>query len=268
MNNIAFLGGGNIATAIIGGLLNTGYAGTDISVADPDQKQCRKLSQMGVSIASTNSQAAQNADVILICVKPDQVEIAATAIVPLRPDQLVISVAAGINTTSLKQWLGSANLVRCMPNTPALVETGATGLHANEYVNDEQHDLAENIMRSVGITVWVQDEDELNAVTAISGSGPAYFFLLMEAMEASAKSLGLSDDVARILIEQTALGAAKIALESGESPSELRQRVTSPNGTTEQALNTFANGDFNGLVERALKSAHDRSISLSEELGA
>ena len=147
------------------------------------------------------------------------------------------------------------------------VQTGATGLHANQNVSDEQHDLAENIMRSVGISVWVEKEGELDAVTAVSGSGPAYFFLLMEAMEKSALELGLTEHTARLLIEQTALGAAKIALESSDSPAELRARVTSPGGTTEQAINTFNQGDLSGLVNKAMQAANGRSIELAKELG-
>lgn len=182
---------------------------------------------------------------------------------------LVVSIAAGINQASLATWLGEATaIVRCMPNTPALVQTGATGIHANQNVSSEQRDLAENIMRSVGITVWVDKETELDAVTAVSGSGPAYFFLLMEAMEKSAIELGLSERTAQLLIEQTALGAARIALESTESPGELRTRVTSPGGTTEQALKTFEQGGFTELVKQALQAANDRSVTLAQELGA
>lgn len=182
---------------------------------------------------------------------------------------LIVSIAAGINQTNLSKWLGEkAAIVRCMPNTPALVKTGASGLHANANVSAEQRDLAENIMRSVGILVWVEKESEIDAVTAVSGSGPAYFFLLMEAMEKAAVDLGLSKHTAQLLIEQTALGAAKIALESNESPGELRARVTSPGGTTEQAIKTFNEGNFSALVKQAIQAAHDRSISLSKELGA
>ena len=183
-------------------------------------------------------------------------------------DVLVVSIAAGISQDSLAEWLGNdMAIVRCMPNTPALVRTGATGLHANSRVNAEQKDLAENILRSVGIALWVDHESELDAVTAVSGSGPAYYFLLMEAMEQTALELGLSESTARLLIQQTALGAAKIALESHETPSELRQRVTSPGGTTQQAIKTFEEGGFSQLVSKALHAARDRSIEMSKELG-
>jgi pyrroline-5-carboxylate reductase len=152
-----------------------------------------------------------------------------------------------------------------MPNTPALVLTGATALHANSNVNAKQRNLAETILRSVGIALWVDHESELDAVTAVSGSGPAYYFLLMEAMEKTALELGLSAKTARLLIQQTALGAAKIALESAESPEKLRQRVTSPGGTTQQAIDTFTQGGFTELVSKALHAARDRSIEMSKQ---
>jgi len=155
-----------------------------------------------------------------------------------------------------------------MPNTPALVQTGATALHANANVDDEQKDLAENILRAVGLALWVNDENQLDAVTAVSGSGPAYFFLLMEAMEKAALELGLDERSARLLIQQTALGAAKIALESAESPAQLRARVTSPGGTTQQAIETFMQNGFVELVAKALHAANDRSIEMSKQLGA
>jgi pyrroline-5-carboxylate reductase len=179
---------------------------------------------------------------------------------------LVVSIAAGISQQSLSQWLGNnIAIVRCMPNTPALVLTGATALHANAQVTAEQHDLAENIMRSVGIALWVNDESELDVVTAVSGSGPAYYFLLMEAMEKAAIEMGMNEVTARLLVQQTALGAAKIALESSESPEQLRKRVTSPGGTTQQALETFEEGGFTPLVSKALHAARDRSIEMSKQ---
>jgi pyrroline-5-carboxylate reductase len=155
-----------------------------------------------------------------------------------------------------------------MPNTPALVLTGATALHANYNISEEQKDLAENILRAVGLTLWVTDEAQLDAVTAVSGSGPAYYFLLMEAMEKAALELGLDERAARLLIQQTALGAAKIALESSESPKQLRERVTSPGGTTQQAIETFQQHGFEALVSKAMLAARDRSIEMSKQLGA
>ena len=180
----------------------------------------------------------------------------------------MVSIAAGITQKSLSTWLGeNVAIVRCMPNTPALVLTGATGLHANDNVNEEQRDLAENILRSVGVCLWLDEENQLDVVTAVSGSGPAYYFLLMEAMEKAALELGMAERTARLLVQQTALGAAKIALESAESPELLRKRVTSPGGTTERAIETFVKGGFTELVAKAIHAARDRSIEMSEQLG-
>ncbi|MCK5355332.1 MAG: pyrroline-5-carboxylate reductase, partial [Methyloprofundus sp.] len=225
---------------------------------------------MHINTSANNDALIAEVDVVVLAVKPQTIAaVIKDSIASFNQSSaLVVSIAAGINQQSLSKWLGKDKaIVRCMPNTPALVQTGATGLHANQNVTDEQHDLAENIMRSVGISVWVEKETELDAVTAVSGSGPAYFFLLMEAMEKSALELGLTEHTARLLIEQTALGAAKIALESSESPGELRARVTSPGGTTEQAIKTFNQGDLTGLVSKALQAAHERSIELAKELG-
>ena len=270
--NIGFIGGGNMANSLISGLIASGHSANQIWVADSDQEKLSILAtSMHVNTAATNDALIAEVDVVVLAVKPQV--IAAVIKDSLasfnKADVLLVSIAAGINQQSLSKWLGADKaIVRCMPNTPALVQTGATGLHANQNVTEEQHDLAENIMRSVGISVWVENESELDAVTAVSGSGPAYFFLLMEAMEKSALELGLSQRTAQLLIEQTALGAARIALESTESPGELRNRVTSPGGTTEQAIKTFEQGGFTELVKKALQAANDRSISLSKELGA
>ena len=269
---IGFIGGGNMANSLISGLIASGHSAQQIWVSEPDQKKLSSLaSSMNINTSATNDALISEVDVVVLAVKPQAI----AAVIKDSIDSfnkaniLLVSIAAGINQRSLSKWLGADKaIVRCMPNTPALVQTGATGLHANQNVTEEQHDLAENIMRSVGIAVWVDKESELDAVTAVSGSGPAYFFLLMEAMEKSALDLGLSQHTAQLLIEQTALGAARIALESTESPGELRNRVTSPGGTTEQAIKTFEQGGFTDLVKKALQAANDRSISLSRELGA
>ena len=269
---IGFIGGGNMANSLISGLIASGHSAQQIWVSDPDHKKLSSLaSSMSINTSATNDALISEVDVVVLAVKPQAI----AAVIKDSIDSfnkaniLLVSIAAGINQRSLSKWLGADKaIVRCMPNTPALVQTGATGLHANQNVTEEQHDLAENIMRSVGISVWVDKESELDAVTAVSGSGPAYFFLLMEAMEKSAIELGLSQHTAQLLIEQTALGAARIALESTESPGELRSRVTSPGGTTEQAIKTFEQGGFTDLVKKALQAANHRSISLSKELGA
>ncbi len=269
---IGFIGGGNMANSLISGLIASGHSAQQIWVADSDQEKLSSLAtSMHINTSATNDALIAEVDVVVLAVKPQAIAAVIKSSIGSfnKANVLLVSIAAGINQASLSKWLGADKaIVRCMPNTPALVQTGATGLHANKNVTEEQHDLAENIMRSVGISVWVENESELDAVTAVSGSGPAYFFLLMEAMEKSALELGLSRHTAQLLIEQTALGAARIALESTESPEELRHRVTSPGGTTEQAIITFEQGAFTELVRNALQAANDRSISLSKELGA
>ncbi|MDQ7089179.1 MAG: pyrroline-5-carboxylate reductase [Methylococcales bacterium] len=269
--NIGFIGGGNMASSLINGLIASGHSPQQIWVADVNPDTLQQLaSTLNVNISNDNETVINEVDVVVFAVKPQVLRsVAETITTPLQTKQpLVISIAAGINQQSLSQWVGdNMAIVRCMPNTPALVLTGATALHANSNVNNEQKSLAENILRAVGLSLWVDDEAELDAVTAISGSGPAYYFLLMEAMEKTAQALGLSQKTARLLIQQTALGAAKIALESDESPEQLRQRVTSPGGTTQKAIEIFEAGNFSELVSKALHAAKERSIELSKELG-
>jgi len=269
--NIGFIGGGNMATSLIKGLISSGHSEQQIWVADSNQEKLSSLAtSLHVNTSATNDILIADVDVVVLAVKPQAIAqvIADSKAVFDKADVLIVSIAAGINQTSLSTWLGSDKaIVRCMPNTPSLVQTGATGIHANANVSGEQRDLAENIMRSVGISIWVEEETEIDAVTAVSGSGPAYFFLLMEAMEVAAIELGLTQKTARLLIEQTALGASKMALEADESPNELRRKVTSPGGTTEQAINTFNENGFIELVNKALKAANDRSVALANELG-
>ncbi len=269
--NIGFIGGGNMATSLIRGLCASGHAPAQIWVSDVNTETLHTLSEtLNVNISVSNAAVIDEVDVVVLAVKPQILKSVAQelAVSLQQKKRLVVSIAAGINQASLQQWLGdNIAIVRCMPNTPALVLTGATALHANANVDDEQRDLAENILRAVGISLWVDKEAELDAVTAVSGSGPAYYFLLMEAMEQAAIEMGLSQTAARLLIQQTALGAAKIALESSESPEQLRQRVTSPGGTTQRAIETFQQGAFNQLVSQALHAAKNRSIEMSEQLG-
>jgi pyrroline-5-carboxylate reductase len=268
--HIGFIGGGNMAASLISGLISSGHTPTLLSVADVDSVTLAKLAHnFQIQTTVNNADIVAAADVIVLAVKPQVMASVARELAPLLAAKpaLIISIAAGINQHSLSRWLGAeCAIVRCMPNTPALVQTGATALHANAQVNTAQRNLAESIMRAVGLSLWVSNESLLDAVTATSGSGPAYFFLLMEAMESAAINLGLDAATARLLVQQTALGAAKIALESSEAPAELRQRVTSPGGTTEQAINTFQSGGFTDLVSHALQAAHARSISLSQQL--
>jgi pyrroline-5-carboxylate reductase len=265
---IGFIGGGNMASSLLNGLIASGHSPRQLWVSDINQETLQSLAtNLGVNISVSNDEVINNADVVVFSVKPQVLEgVAKNAAALIQQKQnLVVSIAAGISQKSLSRWLGSeAAIVRCMPNTPALVLTGATALHANDKVSAEQRDLAENIMRSVGIALWLENEAEMDAVTAVSGSGPAYFFLLMEAMEKAAVDLGLSLETARLLVQQTALGAAKIALESSESPEQLRKRVTSPGGTTEQAIETFQQGGFTELVSKAVQAAQNRSIEMSK----
>jgi pyrroline-5-carboxylate reductase len=251
------------------GLIASGHSAQHIWVSDVNSDTLKALSEnLNVNTSVNNDDIINAVDVVVLAVKPQVLSSVAKSVAGLiqQKKSLVVSIAAGIGQNSLSQWLGEDTpIVRCMPNTPALVLTGATALHANSQVSPEQHDLAENIMRSVGIALWVKDESELDAVTAVSGSGPAYYFLLMEAMEKAALELGLNEVTARLLVQQTALGAAKIALESSESPEQLRKRVTSPGGTTQRAIETFEQGGFSELVLKALHAARDRSIEMSKQ---
>ena len=270
-STIGFIGGGNMATSLISGLIASGHEPQRIWVSDTNAETLQHhAQQLGVRVSQDNQAVVEAVDVVVIAVKPQvlkQVVQPLAATIQQR-QVLVVSVAAGINQESLARWLGDpVAIVRCMPNTPALVLTGATALHANSKVTTLQKDLAENILRAVGLALWVEEETQLDAVTAVSGSGPAYYFLLMEAMEKAALELGLDERSARLLIQQTALGAAKIALESSESPTVLRERVTSPNGTTQKAIETFQANGFEDIVSKALHAARDRSIEMSKELG-
>jgi pyrroline-5-carboxylate reductase len=268
-NKIGFIGGGNMASSLMSGLIASGHPAEQLWVSDINADTLSNLAAtLNVHTSMSNDEVINEVDVIVLAVKPQMLaEVAKNAAAMVQQKKsLIVSIAAGINQNSLSQWLGiDTAIVRCMPNTPALVLTGATALHANRNVNTKQRNLAETILRSVGIALWVDNESELDAVTAVSGSGPAYYFLLMEAMEKTALELGLSAKTARLLIQQTALGAAKIALESAESPEQLRQRVTSPGGTTQQAIDTFTQGGFTELVSKALHAARDRSIEMSKQ---
>lgn len=263
--SLAFIGAGNIARAIIGGLIATGFEPTRIVAADPSSEQLASL-PADVRRAANNGEAAAAADVVVLCVKPDVVRDVCKDIrgqVGVN-NALVISVAAGVTTATIAGSLGDSNaIVRCMPNTPALVREGMTGLFANEHVGPDQYDVAEAVLGAVGKVHWFEDEGLLDAVTAVSGSGPAYFFLVMEAMQAAARKLGLDDDAARDLVLQTALGAARIAIESDDDIATLRARVTSPGGTTEAAIDSLLAAGLPGDFERAIDAARQRSVALS-----
>lgn len=267
---IAFIGAGNMAGALIGGLLADGTPAENIIATDPDGEKCRLLSEStGIRTTQDNAEAAVEADVVVLAVKPQILQNVAEALAATvqQHKPLVLSIAAGILCRTLDRWLGGdVALVRAMPNTPAMVQSGATGLYATPSVSEEGKAKAESVMRAVGVTQWVDDEGLIDAVTAVSGSGPAYYFLVMEAMENAAAQLGLPRETARLLTLQTALGAARMAMESSEDPATLRTRVTSPGGTTEQAILSFQGDDIQAMFERALGAARDRSIELSSQL--
>ena len=269
IQKIGFIGGGNMASSLLSGLIASGHSPQHLWVSDINPETLATLAKnLNVNTSASNEELINAVDVVVLAVKPQALSsVAKSAAILIRQKKsLVVSIAAGISQHSLSQWLGADTaIVRCMPNTPALVLTGATALYANVQVTPEQRNLAENIMRAVGIALWVNEESELDAVTAVSGSGPAYYFLLMEAMEKAALELGLNEVTARLLVQQTALGAAKIGLESSESPEQLRKRVTSPGGTTQKAIETFEQGGFTELVSKALHAARDRSIEMSKE---
>jgi pyrroline-5-carboxylate reductase len=267
---LAFIGAGNMARAIIGGLLSNGYPAEKIWASEPNIERLSDLAKLGLNTTDDNSLAVKSSEIVILAVKPQVLKTVSLDIAETvqQHKPLIISVAAGIMSTSMNQWLGgNTAIVRCMPNTPALVQTGANGLYANDQVSPEQRLQAETILNATGITLWVEQESQLDAVTAVSGSGPAYFFLVMESMIAAGKNLGLTEETATQLTLQTALGAAKMAQSSDVSPAELRRRVTSPNGTTEQAILCFNEGGLPQLFDRALKACNDRSVELAEELG-
>lgn len=264
---ITFIGAGNMARSLIIGLLQD-KANVLLRVADPDPQQLDAIRQHWPDVQATqdNTEALQGADVVVLAVKPQVMREVLEPLADLaqRTRPLVISIAAGIREAALNQWLGgNLPIVRCMPNTPALVQTGATGLVANAQVSQAQRNLAESILRAVGITVWFAEEASIDSVTAVSGSGPAYFFLVMEAMQAAAQNLGMSAEDAQLLVVQTALGAARLALESGEPAAELRRKVTSKGGTTEAALKVLNDGGLPALFEQALQAAAQRSRELA-----
>lgn len=268
--NITFIGAGNMASSIIGGLIAKGYEASSITASDPYDASLTKLKEIAaVNTTSDNNQAIANADIVVLAVKPQTMKSVLQGIAAAAQTKkpLIISIAAGITSDSIDQWLGdNMSIVRCMPNTPSLVQTGATALHANSLVNEQQRQHADNILAAVGTVLWVEKESALDAVTAVSGSGPAYYFLVMEAMQAAGEALGLSSEQAKQLTLQTALGAAKIAQASDVDAAELRQRVCSPGGTTIEAINVFEQEGLRDTFMRAMIACKDRSEQLAEEL--
>ncbi len=269
VKKIAFIGGGNMAGALIGGLIQRGLSRDRITVADPDRLQLDRLAiAQGVAAASSNAMAVQGAEAVILAVKPQHMRAVALNLAPhlAQGQPLVMSVAAGIPHAALTRWLGSrVPVIRTMPNRPALNGVGATGLYAPPGLSDAHRALTEGIFGAVGITVWVERESQMDTVTALSGSGPAYFFLLMEALEAAAAERGLPADIARRLTLATAFGAAQMARDSLDSPAALREQVTSKGGTTAAALEVFGAADLRAIVRSALTAAERRSAELAGE---
>ncbi|POF40831.1 pyrroline-5-carboxylate reductase [Pseudomonas laurylsulfativorans] len=266
---IAFIGAGNMAASLIGGLRAKGLEAAQIRASDPgEETRARVTAEHGIETFADNAQAIDGADVVVLAVKPQAMKAVCEALRPsLKPGQLVVSIAAGITCASMNNWLGAQPIVRCMPNTPALLRQGVSGLFATAEVTAEQRQQAQELLSAVGIALWLNEEQQLDAVTAVSGSGPAYFFLLIEAMTAAGVKLGLPADIAAQLTLQTALGAAHMAVASDVDAAELRRRVTSPAGTTEAAIKSFQANGFEALVEKALGAAAHRSAEMAEQLG-
>lgn len=269
---IGFIGGGNMARSLVGGLAERGHSGAALHVYDINPEHSRALSaDFGATVSASAEAVVTDCDVVILAVKPQHMQ---SALAPLgdalsTPAPLLVSIAAGIRTPTLQRWLGRpCPLVRCMPNTPALVHCGATVMYATDACSNAHRELAEAILGAVGISAWVDEESALDAVTAVSGSGPAYFFLFQELLLAAARDNGLDDELAAALVRQTALGAARMVAEAGEDPATLRARVTSPGGTTEQALRVFTEGRLGDLVNRAVEAARKRSEELADELDA
>lgn len=266
---ISFLGGGNMATALIGGLLKQGFLAADIQVVDLyEPARERLLADFGVRAVAAPDAAFLAGDVLVLAVKPQQMRETLAPVAGHLAQQLVITIAAGLHLADISRWLGGyANMVRVMPNTPALIGQGVTGLCALPGVSEAGRAAATRILGAVGATVWLTEESQLDAVTALSGSGPAYVFHFIEALQSGGEALGLPTETARALAIQTLVGSSALAASSSDSPAVLRERVTSKGGTTAAALQVFADGNFMALVERALAAAAARSAEMGEQLG-
>lgn len=271
--NIAFIGGGNMASALIAGLLAKGQPSSLLHVVETDAKkladfQAQGLNTYDASNVDNTKRAIEKADVVVLAVKP---QVMKDVLLPVKDswgEQVVISIAAGIATDSLAEWLGpQVKLVRAMPNTPAMIQMGATGLYATGGVSEAEQQLAQQVMSAAGLVLWVDDEELLHAVTAISGSAPAYFFYMLESMIATGEKLGLTQTQATALAMQTALGSAQIALTSQDTPAELRRKVTSPNGTTQAAIEVMDAKQMHQIIADAMLACEQRSRELSQAFG-
>ena len=268
MHKVSFIGGGNMAAAIIGGLIASGTQPTDIEVVEINADARAQLSARFGVVTHTDLSQARLHPLVVLAVKPQTLPEVAAALAAHLSGHLVISIVAGVRVADLARWLGGhRRIVRTMPNTPALVQAGITGLYAPPDVDQDARSQAETVLRAVGGVVWVEDESRLDAVTAVSGSGPAYVFYFIESLEAAAVAQGLPAATARQLALQTFFGAAKLALESGEEPAVLRQRVTSKGGTTERGIAALDAAAVKQGIAQAVEAASLRSAELGDELG-
>lgn len=268
MSNICFIGAGNMAQSIIGGLLKSGSRKESIwATARSEEKRTNLSDNFGVHTTDNNVAAVEACRIVILAVKPQMMFGVCEEIAPYIQGKLVISVAAGISCESLEKWLGkNAAIVRCMPNTPSLIGQGACGLYANANTNTLQKQAAQAILEATGKAVWVDDEALMHTVTAVSGSGPAYFFLFLEAMAQAAVEQGLDQHTAQALAIQTAKGAALLAEQSDDNLETLRKKVTSPGGTTEQAILSFEHSGLRSTINKAMTACAERSKAMAEEL--
>jgi len=268
--HITFIGGGNMASALIGGLSRNGWHAERMRVADIDAAaRDRVAREFGIAVYDNASAAVANADCIVLAVKPQHLQAAARELAAHVSGKLVLSIAAGIRVRDIRRWLGGhSRIVRAMPNTPALVLSGITGLYADEDVGAADRQTAEEVLRVAGATLWVDTEADIDAITAVSGSGPAYVFYFLEALESAARKLGFDDKAARQLALETFSGAVRLAGESTVDFATLRARVTSKGGTTERALGMFEQAQVRAAIERAVQGAAERSREMADELGA
>ena len=267
---IGFIGAGNMAYALIKGLLSDGFDAKNINVSDSnDELLIKRQSELNITTYSDNGSLLDNSDIVVFAVKPQVLSMVCLQLKnKVKPNHLFVSIVAGIRGNDINRWLGgNFALVRTMPNTPALFQSGVTGLFANELVSSQQKELVTSILSSVGECFWVDEEKLIDAITAISGSGPAYFFLLMQSITQAAIALGLDEKTANSLSIQTSLGASLMATKSGKDSKTLRSEVTSPNGTTQAAIESFQDQNFEGIVAAATRAAYDRARELSNDLG-
>jgi len=264
---IAIIGTGNMGGSLIRGLLHSGHPSECIWASDPNLEKLQVLQHsFHLSVTTDNAQAVEKADCVIFAIKPQQFSSVATGLAALiqRRKPLVVSIAAGIPVANIQHWIGGQPaIVRTMPNIASILTCGATALYANPHVSEEQRSMAESIMRTIGVTVWLLEEGLMDTVTALSGNGPAYFFLVMEALQEAATQLGLPHETARLLTLETAFGAARMAMESNRSLVELRHQVTSPQGTTEKAVSVLEDNDIRGLFKKALQASMRRSEELA-----